>query len=84
MSWKKNVFTDKLDYYEKGTFKGTSATPPGSPQDGWTYVDSDDNSLYMYYCGTWTLLHVLLRALSLEDGFFILQEDGTSKLILES
>jgi len=70
-----------------GNFQGVLASAPSNPEEGWTYINSGDNGYYIYYGGTWQLLHTLTPATAsyflLEDGFYFLYED-TGKLILES
>jgi hypothetical protein len=56
MTWKFNPFTAQLDYYEASEFKGVLAAPPGSPVEGWTYINSVDSGYYIYYGGAWQLL----------------------------
>ena len=87
MSWKFSPFTGVFDYYKASTFKGVLAAAPSSPEEGWTYVDSGDDGYYIYYGGSWQLLHTLTPAalsfLLLEDGFYLLKEDS-DKLALEA
>lgn len=69
-------------------FKGLLASAPAGALEGWRYINSGDNGYYIYYGGTWQLLHTLTPAvlsfLLLEIGDYILLEDGTSKLALEA
>lgn len=62
------------------------SSEPASAKEGSLIIDSSDNGMKVYYGGTWQLLHTLTftstPALLLEDGFYILLEDG-SKLLLE-
>lgn len=86
MPYKINFSTGKFDYYEK-IFQGVLASAPSSPQEGWTYINSGDNGYYIYYAGSWQLLHTLTPAAAsyrlLEDGSsFRLLEDGVSKRLL--
>lgn len=78
---------DNFCYFEKG-FQGVSSSSPSSPQEGWTYINSGDNGYYIYYSGSWQLLHTLTAgALSLllqEIGDYLLQEDGSSKIAQEA
>ena len=72
-----------------GQFHGLLASAPSGPAEGWTYINSGDDGYYIYYGGTWQLLHTLTPAtpggfILLEDGFFLLQEDDTSKVIQEA
>lgn len=87
MPYKLNFFTGNFDYYENN-FKGVLASAPTSPLDGWTYINSLDDGYYIYYSGSWQLLHTLTPGaasyLLQEDGLsFILQEDGASKIVQE-
>lgn len=43
-------------------FKGVSSAAPSNPDEGDTYIDSDDDKLYIYYGGTWQELHTLTPA----------------------
>lgn len=43
-------------------YKGVFSTPPTNPVDGDRYIDSDDDTMYVYYGGTWQALHVLTPA----------------------
>jgi hypothetical protein len=81
MPFKLNVFTGTLDYYEAKTFRGVSASAPTSPEEGWTYVNSGDNGYYIYYGGTWQLLHTLTPATLYE---LLLETGGTDSILLES
>jgi len=69
-----------------GQFLGIFASAPSNPEEGNTYINSTDNGYYIFYGGTWQLLHTLTPStpffLLLEDGFYLLQED-TGKLILQ-
>lgn len=59
MSWKFNPFTAQLDYYEQSTFRGVLSSAPSGPSEGWTYINSTDDGYYIYYGGSWQLLHTL-------------------------
>lgn len=88
MTFKYNpLIGDGFCYFEK-TFQGVSASAPSGPVEGWTYINSGDNGYYIYYGGTWQLLHTLTAAglsfLLQENGDFILQEDGSSKIAQEA
>jgi len=67
-------------------WRGVLADPPSSPREGWRYIDSDDDKLYIYYDGSWQELHQLTPAalsyLLLETGDTLLLETG-DKLALE-
>lgn len=69
-----------------GNFQGVLAAAPSNPQEGWTYINSGDDGYYIYYDGTWQLLHTLTPAqlsfLLLETGDILLKEDG-DKVALE-
>ncbi len=86
MAWKFNPFTGKFDL-DTNSFRGVSVSPPSSPETGWTYIDSTDHGFYIYYSGTWQLLHTLVAAapefILLETGDIILLETG-DKLTLEA
>jgi len=67
---------------DAGYDMGLLASAPSNPLDGWTYINSADNTLYIYYGGTWQSLHVLTPATNVditnEDGTTITNEDGTT------
>lgn len=81
-----NPLTGKLDLIGL-TFHGVSASAPSAPSEGDTYINSSTHGYYIYYGGTWQLLHTLTGAsynyLLLEDGFILLKEDG-DKIALEA
>jgi hypothetical protein len=90
MSYKYNPVSGLLDLVNAVTvqyFKGILASAPSSPVEGWYYINSGDNKLYLYYGGTWQELHTLtpatLNYLLLESSDFFLLEDGF-KLALEN
>jgi hypothetical protein len=75
--------------FETGSsnFKGVLASAPLFPQEDWFYINSIDNGYYVYYGGTWQLLHTLTPAAHdywvLEDGTFVVfDEAGGSKVIV--
>lgn len=37
----------------KCNLHGMDSTPPASPQEGWFYIDTDDNHIYKYVSGSW-------------------------------
>lgn len=84
-----NPATGRLDYIELSPFRGVLAAAPSSPEDGWMYINSGDNSLYLYYGGTWNLLHALAAPIGgsyyeLEDGSGYYElEDGSGNYELE-
>jgi len=67
------------------SFKGVLTVPPTYASYGDTYINSVTNGLYIYYYD-WVLIFtfsaVVRDAIKLEDGTYILMEDG-SKLLLE-
>lgn len=67
-------------------FRGILASAPSSPEQGWRYVNSGDNIMYVYYGNTWQAIHTLTPAaaeyLLLETGDFMLTEAG-DKIVLE-
>ena len=67
-------------------FKGILPSAPISPDEGWTYINSVNDTLYIYYGGTWQALHLLtpavLEYLLQENNDYILLEDGINKLAL--
>lgn len=68
------------------TFRGVLASEPSNPKEGQRYINSGNNTYYIYYGEKWQVLHVLqsavLEFLLLEDGDFLLLEDG-DKLALK-
>jgi len=61
-------------------YKGVLATAPSNPDQGWRYISSADDTMYVYYGSTWQAIHVLtpeaLSYLLLETGDTILLESG--------
>ena len=54
-----NPFTNRLDV-TASNFRGIlSSAPSGNPKEGWMYLNSGDDTLYIYYGSTWRALHVL-------------------------
>lgn len=45
-----------------GNFKGAVSAEPSTPVEGDWYIDIDDDTMYIYYGGTWQSLHVLTPA----------------------
>lgn len=76
MAYKLNPFTKKLDFYGATP---TGASDPASASEGDLFINTSDHGYKVYYGGTWQTLHTLTAAaLS-----YFLQEDGTSKFVLE-
>ncbi len=67
-------------------FKGVLAIAPANPIEGWRYIDSDNDTMYVYYGGSWQSIHVLTPAtadyLLMETGDTLLLESG-DKIVLE-
>ena len=86
MGWKYNPFTETLDRVGEQNYRGALATAPGSPQNGWMYLNTTNNRMYVYHSSTWQALHELivtgLSYLLLETGDKLLLETG-DKLALE-
>lgn len=84
--YKLNAFTGRLDI--AGQFKGARTSAPSTATNGDSYLNTSDDTLYMYYSGAWRVIITFTVSLSYflqEDGTsFILLEDGTSKLALEA
>lgn len=55
-----------------GNFQGSLSDPPISPETGWTYIDTDDNGLYIYNGTSWILLMTLTAA-----GAYVLKAGDT-------
>lgn len=76
MAYKFNPFSKRLDFY--GAIP-TGASDPSSASNGDLFINTTDAGYKVYYDGTWQTLHTLtVAALS-----YFLQEDGTSKFVLE-
>jgi hypothetical protein len=43
-------------------YKGLLSSPPSDPEVGDRYIDSDDDTMYIYYSGAWQAIHVLTPA----------------------
>lgn len=83
MAYAFNPFTGNLDYYQK-IFLGTLSSAPSTATDGQTYLNSTNDSYYVWYSGAWQLVatfSVSNSFLLLETGDFILLETG-DKIIL--
>ena len=81
------VISDGSGSSGSGNFQGVLPSAPSGPSEGWTYINSGDNGYYIYFCGAWQLIVQLTcqdAFLLLEDGSFVLYEDGTSRLVLEN
>jgi len=78
-----NPSTGKLDFINEIPLLSTA---PTSSQQGWMYINSVNDTLYVYYGNTWQALHILtpevFKYLLQEDDSYILCEDGT-KLAME-
>ena len=76
MSFKFNPFTGKLDFFRRAI--RSLITAPTTPHEGEMYENALDDTVYIYYGGTWQVLHVLTPAdrILLEDGDLLLQESG--------
>lgn len=69
-SWKtEDLFTDYYTQDEVAVLISASykivpvySSAPASPLDGWMYVNSGDDKIYIYYGGTWQALHTLTPA----------------------
>lgn len=63
------------------------SSDPASATEGSIILNTTDDTIKIYYAGSWQTLHTLTAAaatfLLLEDGSFFLQEDGSSKIQLE-
>ena len=72
-----NKYDPTLGEYRQADYPKVLASAP-TGQEGLTYINSSDNGYYIYYGGTWQLLHTLTPAqlyyLLLEDGFTMLLE----------
>lgn len=80
-----NAITGELDLIELSPFRGVLAAAPTGPEEGWTYINSGDNGYYIYYGGTWQLLHTLTAGAAsyilLENGDRLLFENGDLGLL---
>lgn len=62
------------------------SSDPASATEGSIILNTTDHTIKIYYSGSWQTLHTLTSGASyllLEDGSFFLQEDGSSKILLE-
>lgn len=54
-----------------------------NPEEGYLYIDPTDHKIYVYYGGTWQVLHTLTPASLiqrlLEDGSVRILEDGAAR-----
>ena len=73
-----NPFTGNLDVFND-LYQGVLASEPSNPKDGWMYINSVNNTLYVYYGYNWQVLHVLDQGTL---SYFLLESDDT--LLLES
>jgi len=77
----------KGDLFHEHPIKQVTSDP-ASAKEGSLIINTSTNIMKIYYGGTWQDLHTLIgfpvTFLLLEDGFNFLQEDGSSKLQLES
>ncbi len=73
-SWKtEDLFTN---YYTKSEIDTLLAelkipiyaTAPANPLDGWIYLNSLDYKIYIYYGGTWQVLHTLYMPVTITEG----------------
>jgi hypothetical protein len=81
-----NPFTNRYDFIgEAHTFKGVRAVAPAGPKEGWTYVNSGDDTYYIYYGGAWQALHVLtpaiVYALELEGSTDLVELEGSTDCV---
>jgi hypothetical protein len=77
-----------LDVNFTSQFLGIFAVAPASPGEGDTYINSGDNNYYIYYGGTWQVLHTLtpatLSIFLLETGTDALLKEDSDKLALQA
>ncbi len=55
-TWNYNISGQPAGYLVD--WKGTFASPPSNPSDGWAYRNSSDNISYIYHEGEWYILSV--------------------------
>ena len=73
-SWKtEDLFTNYYTQSEIDTLLAklkipVYATAPANPLDGWIYVNSGDDKIYIYYEETWQALHTLTPIVPPEIG----------------
>jgi hypothetical protein len=82
MSYKLNPYDGKHDYYQRPIPELGSA--PATGVDGQMYLNTSDSKIYIYFAGTWYVLHELITsfdALLCETGDFLVQE-GVGSLVL--
>jgi len=73
--------TGVLDYVV-GFDRGTLATAPATPDEGWVYYNSGDSKYYIFYGKVWREFIVLANYILMENGDKLLLETG-DKLVLE-
>ena len=68
--------------FTPNSFRGAFASEPSDPKDGWQYINTGDNNLYIYAGGIWWILQavtptgsVTYRVL-LENSDVLSYEDG--------
>ncbi len=71
---------EQFDYYKDSSIP-VAATAPAGATEGQQYINSGDNTIYIYYSGSWqstgiTLTPAALEYLLLETGDFFLLETG--------
>jgi len=57
--YKISPFTGKFDDAGSTTWQGILATAPSSPQEGWMYLNSTDDTIYVYYANDWWVVSVM-------------------------
>lgn len=53
-----NPFTGNIDFLG-GNFLGVYSTAPSNPNVGDTYINSSNDTYYIYYAGLWQVIAVL-------------------------
>jgi len=77
-----NKYDPILGEYRQADYPRLLATAPSNPKDGYTYINTLDHGLYIFYGGMWNLLHTLdTQYLLLETGDVMLMETG-DKLVV--
>ncbi len=75
MPYTLNLYTGRFDYYRK--VFDEFITAPSNPYQGQVYTNAIDNNVYIFFGGSWQVLHTLVSTdLLTETGDLLLLERG--------